>query len=68
MAPTKTYRLIWDTETGRLIINPFTEYAEGSITTVGNGRGYYETNTEADVLNKMNTEGLHWVDSEVVPV
>ena len=68
MAPTKTYRLIWDTATGRLIINPFTQYPEGSITNVGTGRSYYETNTEADVLNKMNTEGLHWVDSDVVPV
>ncbi len=68
MALTKTYRLIWDTETGRLIINPFTEYATGSSTTVGNGRGYYETNTEADVLNKMASDGLYWVDSEVVPV
>ena len=60
MALTKTYRLIWDIATGRLIINPFTEYPNGSSTTVGNGRGYYETNTEADALNKMTAEGLYW--------
>ena len=68
MALTKTYRLIWDIETGRLIINPFEAYAPGSSTTVGNGLGYYETNTEADVLNKMASDGLYWVDTEVVPV
>ena len=65
MALTKTYRLIWDIETGRLIINPFEVYPAGSSTTVGNGRGYYETNTIENVIEYINENGLIYLPNNI---
>lgn len=66
MALTKIYRLIWDIDTRQLLLNPFNEYA-GS-TWVGDGRGFYETNTLEDVHAKMLEEQLSWTDPYVQPM
>lgn len=54
---TKKYRIIWDTSTN-YIQNDYEKDWTGTMTSIINPKGFLESDTYQDILDKITNEGL----------